>query len=475
MKIPLPLAISISAICFLSACGGGSSNSGGGGGTGGATHFAVTAPGAATAGTPFTIAVVALNNSNKTVTGYSGTVHFTSSDAQAVLPADSNLANGMESVSVTLESAGSSTIVATDIAKPTITGISTAIQVAMNPNLHGFQATAAMGGERFSHTATLLTNGKVLVAGGGDSLGNDLATAELFDPSTGTFTATGSMISSRISFTATLLAHGPAATNGKVLVMGGTADNTAELFDPSTGTFAATGTPVGTRFEGTATLLASGKVLLAGGHGSTAELFDPATGAFAATGPMISARDGCTATLLNDGTVLIAGGDDRNLDSIISAELFDPTTGTFTATGSMTEARSGHSATLLNDGKVLVTGGINSNDDVSTTAEVFDPASGTFSTVSPMSSGHAFHTATLLDDGTVLVVGGFVFPNPPGNGSVSAELFDPATHTFTRTGALGTGRYLHTATKLNNGEVLITGGEFKTTPVMILKSAELYK
>jgi hypothetical protein len=474
MKIPLSLAISISAICFLSACGGGSSNSGGGGGTGGATHFAVTAPGAATAGTPFTIAVVALDNSNKTATGYSGTVHFTSSDAQAVLPADSNLANGMENVSVTLQSAGSSTIVATDVAKP-ITGTSTAIQVAMNPNLHGFQATAAMGGERASHTATLLTNGKVLVAGGTDSLGNDLATAELFDPTTGAFTATGSMISSRISFTATLLAHGPAATNGKVLVVGGTADNTAELFDPSTGTFAATGTPISTRFEGTATLLASGKVLLAGGHASTAELFDPATGAFAATGHMISARDECTATLLNDGTVLIVGGVGSNLDSIITAELFNPATGTFTATGSMTEARSGHSATLLNNGKVLVTGGINSNDDVSTTAEVFDPASGTFSTVSPMSSGQAFHTATLLDDGTVLVAGGFVFPNPPGNGSVSAELFDPATQTFERTGSLGTARYLHTATKLNNGEVLITGGEFKTTPVMILKSAELYK
>jgi hypothetical protein len=213
MKIPLSFAISISAICLLSACGGG-------GGTGGATHFAVTTPGAATAGTSFTIAVVALNNLNKTATGYSGTVHFTSSDAQAVLPPDSNLANGMGNVSVTLQSAGSSTIVATDVAKPAITGTSAAIQVAMNPNLHGFQATGAMGGERVSHTATLLTNGKVLVAGGGDSLGNDLATAELFDPGTGTFTATGSMISSRISFTATLLAHGPAAANGKVLVVG---------------------------------------------------------------------------------------------------------------------------------------------------------------------------------------------------------------------------------------------------------------
>lgn len=122
-----------------------------------------------------------------------------------------------------------------------------------------------------------------------------------------------------------------------------------------------------------------------------------------------------------------------------------------------------------------MTGGINSNDDVSTTAEVFDPASGTFSTVSPMISGHAFHTATLLDDGTVLVAGGFPFPDSPGNGSVIAELFDPATHLFARTGSLGTGRFFHTATKLNNGEVLVTGGEFKMTPVMILKSAELYK
>jgi hypothetical protein len=191
---------------------------------------------------------------------------------------------------------------------------------------------------------------------------------------------------------------------------------------------------------------------------------------------MISARNECTATLLNDGTVLIAGGDGGpNLDPLITAELFDPTTGSFTATGSVTEARTGHSATLLNTGKVLVTGGINSNGDVSTTAEVFDPASGTFSTVSPMNSGHAFHTTTWLDDGTVLVAGGFVFPDPPGDGSVIAELFDPATDIFSRIGSLGTGRYLHTATKLNNGEVLVTGGEFQTTPVMILKSAELFK
>ena len=153
----------------------------------------------------------------------------------------------------------SQTITATDTADATITGSSSAVHVAANTNLHGFQPTGNMGAFREWHTATLLPDGKVLVAGGVDS-SSGLATAELYDPVAGTFTATGTMTAAHFDSTATLLAHGPAATNGKVLIVGGSG-KTAELFDPASGTFTATGNTTVVRSEHTATkLLDNGKV-----------------------------------------------------------------------------------------------------------------------------------------------------------------------------------------------------------------------
>jgi hypothetical protein len=494
MKRSLVLAVSSCALCVLSACGGGAGggNNGGGGGGGGshvATHFAVTAPATAAASTFFGITVVALDASNNAVTGYSGTVHLTSSDPQAVLSGDSTLTSGTEIVSASLTSLGSQTITATDTATASITGSSSAIEVATNSNVHGFHPTGDMETERSEHTATLLADGKVLITGGFNST-DSLATAELYDPATGIFTPTGTMTTSRFSHAATLLAHGPAATNGKVLITGGSnasfdsgsnassALATAEIFDPATGTFTATGAMKEMRFEHTATLLANGKVLLAGGTAdNVAELFDPATGSFTSTGVLIvGGRWGCTATLVKDGTVLIAGGRDAEdvFDAfpLNNAELFNPGTGTFTATGLMTQFRYGHTADLLNNGKVVLTGG--NNGDAVWDAELFDPTTGTFSATSPMNSPRVHHTATLLNDGTLLVAGGFSF-FPTSGGFATADVFDPATNTFTATGHLGTGRFSHTATRLNNGQVLITGGESNGNTGAIASSAELYK
>jgi hypothetical protein len=507
MKRCLLAAVSMCVLCILSACGGGASGTTGGGGRGGSshftTHFAVTAPATASVGTPFSITVLALDASNKTVAGYSGTVHLTSSDAQAVLSEDSTLTNGTKNFSVTLESAGGQTITATDTVTATITGSSNSIEVATNSNAHGFHASGDMGTERAAHTATLLQNGKVLIAGGFNNT-DVLATAELFDPATGTFTPTGAMTTARFSHTATLLANGKVLVTGgssnlgdlsthdsrtatllakgKELVTGGSDTSgdlaTAELFDPATGTFTATGAMSEPRSEHTATLLAYGKVLLAGGAAdNAAELFDPATGSFTATGElMVGGRWGCTATLLNDGTVLIAGGRDSEdvFDAfpLNDAELFNPATGTFTATGAMTQFRYGHAAALLNNGQVLLTGGFNGTPVQD--AELFDPTMGSFSRTGFMGTPRANHTATLLNDGTVLVAGGFSFV-APGSFS-SAEVFDPTTNQFTPTGPMGAARFLHTATRLNNGLVLVTGGQSNITiPEVFASSAELYK
>ena len=141
MKRALPFAVSTVALCVLGACGGGSGNpgGGGGGGTGAATHFSVTAPSAATAGTAFNITVTAMNASNATVAGYSGTVHFTSSDGQAVLPADSTLTSGTKSFPVTLTSVGAETIIATDTVTAAITGTSNSVQVTGSAALTDFR------------------------------------------------------------------------------------------------------------------------------------------------------------------------------------------------------------------------------------------------------------------------------------------------------------------------------------------------
>ncbi|HLY43080.1 MAG TPA: kelch repeat-containing protein [Terracidiphilus sp.] len=485
MKRYLLALPSIGALCLLSACstGPGGTKNGGVSAPQVATHFAVTAPAVVSAGGSFTISVSALDSSGNVVTGYSGTVLFTSTDPEASLPGHSILIEGKANFDVSLMSSGKQTVTATDSVTAGITGSSSPIQVVV-VSTHGFQPSGEMGSERAAHTATVLANGKVLIAGGYDGT-EVLATAELFDPATGTFTPTGAMNTPRFQHTATLL------SNGKVLITGGTNSlawlsgageegdlATAELFDPDTGTFAPTGTMSEVRIDHTATLLANGKVLVAGGTAdNVAELFDPATNSFSSTtGQLITGgRWGCTATLLNDGRVLIAGGrDDENWWDALPlemVELFDPTTETFTAANSMAGARFDHTATLLQNGEVLLAGGFNGQPIAA--AELFDPASGSFSTTGTMNVSRAEHTATLLGDGTVLLTGGFTYATP---GSISsAEVFDPAANMFVPAGSMSTGRFSHAAALLNNGEVLITGGVSNDSPPeVITSSSELY-
>ena len=330
--------------------------------------------------------------------------------------------------------------------------------------------TGSMIFARTAHTATLLLDGHVLIAGGTGAT-PFLASAELYDPTSQMFTATGSMTIARSAHSATLLANSTLPNYGKVLMAGG-GILIAELYDPTAGTFTATGSMVAPHTGQTATLLQNGQVLIAGGGTAGAELFNPSTGTFTATGSMTIARSAHSATLLanstlpNYGKVLVAGGGSQ------TAELYDPVSGTFTATtGSMSEGRTGHTATLLLDGTVLVTGTDN-------TAELFSPGTGIFSVVGQPSTQGSGATATLRKDGTVLVAGGLSWVS-----LATAQLFAPESGGFVATGSLITARDGHTATRLVDGTVLIAGG---TTHIgchgrgcrpstTVLSSAELFK
>ena len=303
---------------------------------------------------------------------------------------------------------------------------------------------------RQGHCASLLPDGRVLIAGGGDANANLFRAAEVFDPVTQSFGTTGNLNQTRTGATATLL------RNGNVPITGGqdsegTLLSSSELYDPSTGTFTPTANMYSPRAQHTATLLPNGKVLLVGSIRETrsAELFDPASGLFSTTGSLIQSRARHTATLLPNGNVLVLGG----------------------------------TTTMVPDG-----GGAAAAPVSLDSAEVYDPAKVGFHNAGKLLIARDSHSATLLANGTVLVAGGYRHgfdgdAHPEWHTIAAAELIDPATSVSIEAASLERDRAEYEATNLNNGQILITGGvagyqELCCRPkpyIDSIASAELYQ
>lgn len=374
------------------------------------------------------------------------------------------------------------------------------------PATGAWRPTGAMSHARAGHSATLLADGTVLVAGGAGRDGAEVAIAERYDPARGAWAPAGTLRQARRLHSATLLA------DGRVLVAGGSGDQdalaTAELFDPATGAWIETGGLWVRRDNHSATLLADGRVLVAGGaaHGATdaADIYDPATGNWTQGPALLKGRAAHSATLLPGGRVLVIGGagyvvpavlmpalatvemlqllpteprlansppDFRGANSALvladgrvlvvgahgadfhltaDALLFDPVAETWQSTGAFNIARGGFSTTLLPSGEVLVAGGSDPQGQVLlSSAEIYDPAAGTWRRTGDMASARYGHSATLLRDGRVLVIDRGVA------GGAGAEVYDPALGTWERIGGPRATRTWHSATLLADGRVLL--------------------
>lgn len=356
------------------------------------------------------------------------------------------------------------------------------VMVASPAMAASWSAAGSLSLGRIAHQATLLADGRVLVTGGSTAVGNSYDThlAEIYDPGTNTWASTGSTANGRSQgHTATLLLDGRVVVTGGVNANVCTFDNTAEVYNPATGSWSFTGSLSTARYFGTAERLPDGRVLVAGGGNrcgtvyASAEVYDPVSATWSPTASMTSAREFVRSVTLADGRVMVVGGAAAgSFCAQNTAEIYNPATGTWSPTGSMGTTRTHPTLVLLADGRVMATGGYSGCGNGifanPPSAEIWDPATGTWSPTGTPAVGHSSGTVSLLGDGRVLLVGGAA-------GAVtysSAELWDPNTGLWSPTASLAAARQGQSATVLTSGKVLVASGYDNGT---YLTSAELFE
>jgi hypothetical protein len=276
------------------------------------------------------------------------------------------------------------------------------------PGRPTFQNLSIIG--RSGHTATVLQDGRVLVAGG-LGVSEPLTSSVIFDPSSGQWTVVGSLSNGRYDHTATLL------SDGRVLVVGGCCASGSKALD-------------------------------------TGEVFDPGTGRWTTTASMRFVRTSHAAGLLPDGRVLVVGGGDET-GVMTSAEIYEPTSGAWTAGPSMNVARSAHRIDRLPSGNLVVLGGC-CTPDAFASAEIFEVERNQWSTIQLSSpEGTTIFAAGILDNGLLYAV----TTGPTESGSVTVATLDEATREWSALSSQSTVafRSIPDAASLPGGRVLLSG------------------
>ena len=320
---------------------------------------------------------------------------------------------------------------------------------------------------RGDHAASILKDGRILVSGGRGDWGagqrsSAFGTTEILDLNTNLWTLVSPLINPRYEHTQTLL------DDGSLLVVGGSPnavkDLTSELYNPANNTWTETSNMNYTRRQGhTATLLPNGEVLVTGGLAevngnkkiiSKVEIYNPKNGSWRLVSDMTMAREKHKAILLTNGKVLVVGSDNEEqfIRGETTAELYDPTNDTWTDAGKLSDEHAeGFTAVLLSNDSVLISGGGTTGrrltPETTATMEVYDTSDSTWSTVEPMTTKSWIHTATLLNNGNIL----FIKPS-------SLEIYNTSSGTWTHIGLLPKKREGHTAVLLSDGRTLIIGG-----------------
>lgn len=339
-------------------------------------------------------------------------------------------------------------------------------------------AAAEMMDYRWDASATRLRDGSVLVAGGfytGEGNASCNRSAERYDPGADRWMDVTFLPEARCAHSATLL------RDGRVLVAGGFHElpavlATAWIYDPGTDRWTAVAPMAAGRRNHAAILLGNGQVLVVGGLDATgaalasAEVFDPATGSWSSAGGLSEGRAGIVLEVLADGRALVAGGEggQRGTTATASADIYDPTTRRWQPTARMTVARAYAGSIRLGSGIVLVFGGHTGSrfDTWTNTAELFDPRSGSWTATGSMSFASSRGRAATLANGDVLAVGGMGGPIAP------VERFEVSAGVWRFDASPIQARFGASLIGLDGGTILMIGGS--TADGVLLRSAERY-
>ncbi len=327
-------------------------------------------------------------------------------------------------------------------------------------------AASAIATDKNNYTQTLLPNGNLLVAGGGQSsISNGSNTCSLYNASSNTWSATSNMSTNRINHTTNLM------VNGNVMTIGGndgaSVHNSCEFYNYSSGNWSTAPAMNQSRTNHASILLMDGRILTSGGFDGTSilttcEIYDPQLNTWISLAPMNTPRSNHKMILLKNGKVLAMGGT-NGTNTVATAELYDPCNDSWTPTSnSMVTAVMSFSAQMLENGNILVSGGfINLSGNATATGQIYNPVTDTWTaTAGNMTSARGEMSSALMHNGKVVIIGGRNLNTWVGQ----IEIYDPIKNSYDVSANLITNKTNHRVSLLSNNLVLIGPGQISSGP-----------